>query len=55
MRQFPEWGHYRPGIVPVVAVSATYVILVLVGHGVRRMVSGPSREDPLARRPWDPA
>jgi hypothetical protein len=55
MRHFPELGQYGPGIAPVLAISATYVILVLVGHGVMRMVSGPSREDPLARRPWDPA
>jgi uncharacterized membrane protein YqjE len=54
MRHFPEWGYYAPGIAPILAISATYVILVLVGHGVMRMVSGPSREDPLARRPGKP-
>ena len=30
MRQFPEWGSYGPGVAPVLAISATYVILVLV-------------------------
>jgi hypothetical protein len=55
MRHFPEWGYYGPGIAPVLAVPATHVILVLVGHGVMRMVSGPSREDPLARRLGEPA
>src|SRR5262245_27360600 len=55
MRHFPEWGYYGPGIAPILAISATYVILVLVGHGVMRLVSGPSREDPLARRPEKPA
>jgi hypothetical protein len=55
MRHFPGWGRYESGIAPVLAISATYFILVLVGHGVMRMVSGPAREDPLARRPWDPA
>jgi len=55
MRHFPEWGYYGPGIAPILAISATYVILVLVGHGVMRVVSGPSREDPLARRPGNPA
>jgi hypothetical protein len=55
MRHFPEWGTYASGIAPVLAISAAYVILVLVGHGVMRMVAGPSREDRLARRPREPA
>jgi hypothetical protein len=55
MRRFPEWGSYGPGIAPVLAISATYVILVLVGHGVMRLVAGPAREDRLARRPWEAA
>ena len=53
MRRFPEWGHYGPGIAPVLAISASYVVLVLVGHGVMRLVAGPAREDRLARRPWE--
>ena len=53
MRQFPEWGSYAPGIAPVLAISAAYVLLVLVGHGVMRLVAGPAREDRLARRPWE--
>ena len=53
MRRFREWGHYGPGIAPVLAISASYVILVLVGHGVMRLVAGPAREDRLARRPWE--
>jgi uncharacterized membrane protein YqjE len=55
MRRFPEWGRYGPGIAPVLAISAAYVILVLVGHGVMRLVAGPARQDRLARRPWEPA
>ena len=55
MRQFPEWGHYGPGIAPVLAISAAYVILVLVGHGAMQLVAGPAREDRLARRPWEAA
>lgn len=55
MRQFPEWGAYGPGIAPVLAIAATYVILVAVGHGVMRLVSGPAGADRLARRPWEPA
>jgi uncharacterized membrane protein len=55
MRRFPEWGSYGPGVAPVLAISATYVVLVLVGHGVMRLVAGPAREDRLARRPWESA
>ncbi len=52
LRWFPEWGHYGPGIAPFLVVSASYVVLVLVGHGVMRLVAGPARADRLARRPW---
>jgi hypothetical protein len=53
MRLFPEWGSYGPGVAPFLAISATYVIVVLVGHGVMRLVAGPAGEDRLARRPWE--
>jgi uncharacterized membrane protein len=53
LRLFPEWGSDGPGIAPVLALSATYVVLVLVGHGVMRLVAGPADEDRLARRPWE--
>ncbi len=53
MRQFPEWGSYGPGVAPILAISATYVIMILVGHGVMRLVAGPAREDRLVRRPWE--
>ena len=55
MKRFPEWGSYGPGIAPILAISAAYVILVLVGHGVMRLVAGPAREDRLAHRPWEAA
>jgi hypothetical protein len=55
MSRFPEWGSYGPGVAPVLAISATYVLLVVIGHGVMRLVAGPAREDPLARRPWETA
>lgn len=55
MRQFPEWGRYAPGIAPVLAISAAYVILILVGHGTMRLAAGPARADRLARRPWESA
>jgi len=54
-KRFPEWGSYAPGVAPVLAISATYVILVGLGHGVMRLVAGPARGSPLARRPWESA
>jgi hypothetical protein len=53
MRMFPKWGSYGPGVAPFLAISATYVIVVLVGHGVMRLVAGPAGADPLANRPWE--
>jgi uncharacterized membrane protein len=54
MARFPDWGSYGPGVVPVLAVSSTYVLLVVLGHGVMRLVAGPARADRLARLPWEP-
>jgi hypothetical protein len=48
MQRFPEWGAYAPGIAPILAISATYVLLGILGHGVMRLVAGPARADPLA-------
>ena len=53
LARFPEWGYYGPGIAPVVAVAATYVAMVVVGHGVMRLIAGPANEDRLARHPWE--
>ena len=47
MRRFPEWGSYAPGIAPMIAVSATYVLMILLGHGVMRLIAGPACSDPL--------
>ena len=55
MARFPEWGAYGPGIAPVLAISATYALMVVLGHGVMRLVAGPARGDRLARRPWEAA
>ena len=55
MQRFPQWGTYGPGIAPVLAISATYVLLLVAGHGVMRLVAGPARGSPLARRPWEAA
>jgi hypothetical protein len=48
MQRFPEWGSYAPGIAPVIAISATYVLLGILGHGVMWLVAGPARADPLS-------
>jgi hypothetical protein len=55
METFPEWGSYSPGLAPALAISATYILMVLLGHGVMRLVAGPARGSFLARRPWEAA
>ena len=55
MARFPEWGAYNWGIATVLAVSAAYVLLGILGHGVMRLVAGPAREDRQARWPWEAA
>jgi hypothetical protein len=52
MAKFPEWGTYAAGAAPGLAIAATYVTMVALGHAVMRLVAGPAREDQLARRPW---
>ena len=52
MAMFPEWGYYAPGIAPMLAISVAYVVIGVVGHGLMRVISGPSTADPLARRLW---
>ncbi len=53
MARFPEWGYYAPGIAPVLAISATYALMIVLGHGVMRLIAGPANADALARRPWE--
>lgn len=48
---FPEWIVFGPGVAPVLAVAVTYVGVVVLGHAVMWMVSGPATSDPLARPP----
>jgi hypothetical protein len=54
MAHFPEWGAYAPGIAPVLAISVTYALMIVVGHAVMRLVAGPARGDALAARPGKP-
>jgi hypothetical protein len=46
---FPKWMVFGPGVAPILADSVTYIGIVVLGHFVMRLVSGPSREDRLAR------
>ncbi|MDT5159162.1 MAG: hypothetical protein QOH51_3519 [Acidobacteriota bacterium] len=46
---FPQWMVFSPGVMPVLADSATYIGIVVVGHAVMRLVAGPARNDRLAR------
>jgi hypothetical protein len=55
MTRFPEWGTYTWGAATVLAISAAYVLLGIVGHGVMRLIAGPASEDRLAHWPWEPA
>ena len=50
MARFPEWAAYGPAIASGLAISVTYVVMVILGHGVMRLVPGPARGSPLARR-----
>src|SRR6266849_4886940 len=38
MASFPELGAYAPGFAPVLATSAAYLILGVLGHGTMRLV-----------------
>jgi len=51
MRRFPGWGAYASGVAPILAVSATYLLLGAMGHLIMRVVAGRAREDRLAQRP----
>jgi len=46
---FPQWMVFSPGVAPILADSATYIGIVVVGHVVMRLVAGSARKDRLAR------
>jgi hypothetical protein len=48
---FPKWMVFSPGVAPILADSAAYIGIVVLGHAVMRLVAGPAREDRLARHP----
>jgi hypothetical protein len=53
MSRFPEWGSYSPGVAPILAICATFILMIILGHSVMRLVAGPAQGSPLARRPWE--
>jgi hypothetical protein len=55
MATFPEWGSYAPGPAPALAISAIYLLILIVGHPVMWSVAGPSPRSPLATWPWEAA
>jgi hypothetical protein len=55
LARFPKWGAYGPGVAPVLAIAASYAIMVVLGHGMMRLVAGPARADRLVRRSWETA
>ena len=48
---FPEWMVFAPGLAPILADSATYVAIVVLGHAVMGLLAGPVGRDRLARLP----
>ena len=44
---FPKWMVFAPGVAPILADSATYVGIVVIGHAVMRLIAGTSRADRL--------
>jgi hypothetical protein len=47
--KFPEWMVFAAGVGPIIADALAYIGIVAIGHGVMRLVAGPSRKDRLAR------
>jgi len=46
---FPKWMTFAPGVSPILADAGAYVGMLVVGHAVMRLVSGPASKDQLAR------
>jgi hypothetical protein len=46
---FPAWIAFSPGLAPILAVATIYALLVVMGHAVMRIFSGPAQRDSLAR------
>jgi hypothetical protein len=46
---FPDWIAFSPGLAPILAFATIYALLVVVGHAVMHIVSGPAQGDSFAR------
>jgi len=46
---FPKWMTFGPGLAPIFADATVYILFVLVGYAVMRLVAGPDKADALAR------
>jgi hypothetical protein len=53
LAMFPKWGSHALGLAPVLGISGAYVFGLIFGHGVMRVIAGPSTLDWLVRRPWE--
>ena len=47
---FPEWIVFASGVAPVLAVAMIYVMIVILGYAVMRLIAGPTHLDRLAQR-----
>jgi len=47
--RFPAWMTFSQGAAPVLADAAVYVLLIVVGYGVMRVVGGAAEQDALSR------
>jgi len=52
---FPKWMVFAPGVAPILADGATYAGMVVLGHGVMRLIAGSASDDRLARLPREAA
>ena len=48
--KFPQWMVFAPGVAPILADALAYIGIVAIGHGVMRLIAGPSREDRLRNK-----
>jgi hypothetical protein len=47
---FPAWMVFAPGVAPIIADAMAYIGIVLIGHGVMRLIAGPADADRLRNK-----
>ena len=50
---FHEWIVFASGVAPILAVAMIYVMIVILGYAVMRLIAGPAHLDRLAQRRRD--